>query len=101
MFKNDHRGLALHLGPDRASAFESDAPVNSFAYEYYLRGVDLYATSNFSAAIAMLEKSAALEPNYAPAWAYLGRAYTTNGLCGLAAAIITIEPKRLTKRQSS
>ena len=26
----------------------------------------------------MLEKATALEPNYAPAWAQLGRAYTTN-----------------------
>ena len=26
----------------------------------------------------MLEKATALEPNYAPAWAHLGRAYTTN-----------------------
>jgi tetratricopeptide (TPR) repeat protein len=26
----------------------------------------------------MLEKSTAIEPNYAPSWAHLGRAYTTN-----------------------
>ncbi len=56
-----------------------DALVNGLAYEYYLRGVDLYSTSNFSAAIAMLERSVAIDDNYAPTWAYLGRAYTTNG----------------------
>ena len=72
-------GLALRLGPDEQVRLKSAAPLNSLAYEYYLRGVDLYATSNFSGAIAMLEKSATLDPNYAPTWAYLGRAYTTNG----------------------
>ena len=73
------QGLALQLEPDEKSRLKPDAPVNSLAYEYYLRGVDLYAVSNFSGAIAMLEKSAALDANYAPTWAYLGRAYTTNG----------------------
>jgi tetratricopeptide (TPR) repeat protein len=48
------------------------------AYEYYLRGVDLYSLNEFATAIQMLEKSAAIEPNYALTWAHLGRAYTTN-----------------------
>ncbi len=73
------QGLALRLGPDEQVRLTSNARVNSLAYEYYLRGVDLYATSNFTGAIAMLEKSAAMDANYAPTWAYLGRAYTTNG----------------------
>jgi tetratricopeptide (TPR) repeat protein len=41
-------------------------------------GVDLYSASNFAAAIVMLEKSAAIDLNYAPTWAHMGRPYTTN-----------------------
>jgi len=73
------QGLALQLAPDEQLRFRHDTPADSLAYEYYLRGVDLYSSSDFSAAITMLEKSAAIDPNYAPTWAYLGRAYTTNG----------------------
>jgi serine/threonine protein kinase/cytochrome c-type biogenesis protein CcmH/NrfG len=72
------QGLELRLGADEQARLKSDTPVNNLAYEYYLRGVDLYSASNFAAAIVMLEKSAAIDPNYAPTWAHLGRAYTTN-----------------------
>ena len=72
------RGLELRLGPDERARLKPKAAVNNLAYEYYLRGVDLYSVSNFRGAIAMLEKSASVDPNYAPTWAHLGRAYTTN-----------------------
>ncbi len=72
------QGLELHLGPDEQARLKLDNAVNSLAYEYYLRGVDLYSISNFPAAIAMLEKSSSIDPHYAPTWAHLGRAYTTN-----------------------
>jgi serine/threonine protein kinase len=71
-------GLQLRLAPDEQLRMSSDPPGNNLAYEYYLRGVDLYSTSNFGGAIQMFEKATALDANYAPAWAYLGRAYTTN-----------------------
>jgi serine/threonine protein kinase len=72
------QGLSLHLGTDEKSRLQTDQAVNSLAYEYYLRGIDLYSTSEFAAAIEMLEKSSLIDSNYAPTWAYLGRAYTTN-----------------------
>lgn len=72
------KGLELNLSPSEAANLKPDKPINSQAYEYYLRGVDLYSLNEFGAAIELLEKSAALEPNYAPTWAHLGRAYTTN-----------------------
>ncbi len=71
-------GLELKLSPAEAEHLKSDPPVSGLAYEYYLRGVDLYSIGDFATAISMLEKSLSLEPNYAPAWAHLGRAYTTN-----------------------
>jgi len=72
------RGLELNLSPAEAANLKPDKPINSLAYEYYLRGVDLYSLNEFGPAIELLQKSVALEPNYAPTWAHLGRAYTTN-----------------------
>jgi serine/threonine-protein kinase len=72
------QGLRLTLSPSEAKKLKPQTPINSEAYEYYLRGVDLYSLNDFSAAITMLEKSTSIEPGYAPAWSYLGRAYATN-----------------------
>lgn len=72
-------GLAISLSPAEAEHLQPKASVDPAAYEYYLRGVDLYAANDFTAAIRTLEKSAALDPNYAQTWAHLGRAYTTAG----------------------
>ena len=70
--------LELNLSPAEAANLKPEKPINNAAYEYYLRGIDFYSLNEFAAAIEMLEKSTAMEPNYAPAWAHLGRAYTTN-----------------------
>ena len=72
------KGLELNLSPSETANLKPENPINSQAYEYYLRGVDLYSLNEFGGAIELLEKSAGLEPNYAPTWAHLGRAYTTN-----------------------
>jgi serine/threonine-protein kinase len=72
------KGLEVQLSPAEKENLKTEGAVNSVAYEYYLRGVDLYALNDFPAAIRMLEKSASIDPNYAPTWAHLGRAYTTN-----------------------
>ena len=70
--------LELNLSPAEAANLKPEKPISAAAYEDYLRGIDLYSLNQFAAAIEMLEKATALEPNYAPAWAHLGRAYTTN-----------------------
>jgi serine/threonine protein kinase/TolB-like protein len=72
------KGLELNLSATEAQNLKPENPINSLAYEYYLRGVDFYSTNNFLMAIKMLEKSAAMEANYALTWAHLGRAYTTS-----------------------
>lgn len=66
-------GLELSLTPAEADHLKPDAPVNARAYEYYLRGVDFYSLNDFSGAINMLEKSAAMQPEYAQTWTELGR----------------------------
>jgi len=70
--------LELNLSPAEAANLTPEKPISTAAYEDYLRGIDLYSLNDFAAAIEMLQKSSTLEPNYAPAWAHLGRAYTTN-----------------------
>ena len=70
--------LELNLSPTEAANLKPEKPISTVAYEYYLRGIDLYSLNEFAAAIEMLEKSTVIEPNYAPSWAHLGRAYTTN-----------------------
>jgi serine/threonine-protein kinase len=70
--------LELNLSPAEAANLKSEKPASPAAYEAYLRGIDLYSLTEFAEAIEMLEKATALDPNYAPAWAHLGRAYTTN-----------------------
>ncbi|HXA52477.1 MAG TPA: winged helix-turn-helix domain-containing protein, partial [Candidatus Acidoferrum sp.] len=51
------RGLALSLSPSEGERLRKGQPVDPVAYEFYLRGVDLYARSDFPTAIRMLEKS--------------------------------------------
>ena len=70
-------GLELHLSETEAGNLKLDNPVNRAAYEDYLRGVDLYAQSDFSSAVKVLERAASEAPDYALTWAHLGRAYTT------------------------
>lgn len=79
------KGLELTLSPTEFSRVRSDVySVSPLAYEYYLRGVNLYANSNFPMAIRMLEKSTELAPSYSLAWANLGRSYTANASFQLA-----------------
>jgi serine/threonine protein kinase len=70
-------GLELSLTPSESAHLKSDKP-RPEAYESYLRGVDLYALNDFESAIAMLEKSALIDPGYALTWSHLGQAYEAN-----------------------
>jgi DNA-binding winged helix-turn-helix (wHTH) protein/TolB-like protein/Flp pilus assembly protein TadD len=72
------QGLALSLSPSEVAQLKRGEAITPLAYEYYLRGIDLYSTSDFPLAIKMLEKSTELAPNYALTWANLGKAYTAN-----------------------
>jgi TolB-like protein len=69
-------GLQLSLSPAETARLHEGGPISSLAYEYYLRGIDLYSMSDFPMAIRMLEKSTQLAPDYALSWANLGKAYT-------------------------
>jgi tetratricopeptide (TPR) repeat protein len=66
------KGLELDLSADQTQNVQA---VNPQAHQDYLRGVDLFSMNDFSESIDMLQKSAALDPNYALTWAHLGKAY--------------------------
>jgi len=72
------KGLELALLPAETARLKAGEAVDPLAYEYYLRGIDLYARNEFLLASEVLEKSLELTPNYAPAWASLGRAYNAS-----------------------
>jgi DNA-binding winged helix-turn-helix (wHTH) protein/TolB-like protein len=72
------RGLEVTLSASEAGRLKTDETVSPLAYEYYLRGVDLYSKGDFAMAIKMLEKSTQLAQQFALAWAHLGRSYTAN-----------------------
>ena len=71
-------GMKLKLSPSEDQRLNLDTPHDSLAYEYYLRGVDLYSKNEFPMAAEMFKKSVGLDSSYALAWAHLGTAYTAN-----------------------
>jgi DNA-binding winged helix-turn-helix (wHTH) protein/TolB-like protein len=72
------RGLELTLSASEVGRLKTDETVSPLAYEYYLRGVDLYSKGDAPLAVKMLEKSTQLAPHFALAWANLGKAYSAN-----------------------
>lgn len=69
-------GMKLKPSPVEDQHISLDAPRDPLAYEYYLRGVDLYTRNDFPMAVEMFRKSVSIDSNYAQAWAHLGTAYT-------------------------
>jgi DNA-binding winged helix-turn-helix (wHTH) protein/TolB-like protein/Tfp pilus assembly protein PilF len=70
--------LQLSLSPSEAERLKPENPVPPLAYEYFLQGLDFHGQHKFPLAIKMFEKSIEIDPNYAPAWAYLGASYTSD-----------------------
>jgi TolB-like protein/tRNA A-37 threonylcarbamoyl transferase component Bud32 len=71
------RGLLPSLGI-AAGELSATKPKSQQAYDLYLRSQDpAYDIEHNKQAIALLEKSVALDPGYAPAWVALGSRYYT------------------------
>lgn len=68
--------LQLNLSPAEAEQLRRQTTEDPLAYEYFLRGTDMYSRNEFLAAVPLLEKAVELDPNFAMVWAHLGRAYT-------------------------
>ena len=71
--------LSLPLG-DQPGSPARDAPGNAHAYELYLRANELARKPDgLSQARSIYEQCVALDPDFAPAWARLGRCYRMLG----------------------
>ncbi len=73
------REIKIKLTPQEQARLSSGRTVNSEAYDYYLRGkshATILTDSENQTAIEMLERSVALDPSFANAFAELARAYT-------------------------
>ena len=70
--------LRLNLSPVETEHLKAEASGSPLAYEYFLQGLDLYGQHKFPLAIKMFEKTTEIDPNYAPAWAYLGASYNSD-----------------------
>lgn len=68
--------LKLNLSSSEAELLKGQTTEDARAYEYFLRGIDMYSRSEFLATVPLLEKAVEIDPNFAIAWAHLGRAYT-------------------------
>jgi serine/threonine protein kinase len=76
MAKKVRQELVPELGIVRGAVETSSTPANREAYDAYLRSKALSHDGGANKdAIAMLERSVALDPKYAPAWEALGRRY--------------------------
>jgi DNA-binding winged helix-turn-helix (wHTH) protein/TolB-like protein len=79
-------GLEITLTPSEAGRLKTEDAVTPEAYEYFLRGIDLYSRGDFPMAIKMLERSTESAPRYAPSWANLGKSYSANASFQLGGA---------------
>ncbi len=67
---------ALGIVPEPRAALQRDQPRDALAYEYYLRANKLAHNQRMlDQAVRLYRASLELDPDYAPAWARLGRAY--------------------------
>jgi serine/threonine protein kinase/tetratricopeptide (TPR) repeat protein len=70
------QGLVPALGVGADSGDAGTRPKNEEAYDLYLRSIAVpHDPLPNKEAIAMLERAVGLDPNYAPAWGYLGLRY--------------------------
>ena len=72
--------LALPLSGRERRALEHDVPANAKAYEFYLRANPLsHDSGSWEVARDLYLQCLQSDPNYAPAWARLGRVYHVIG----------------------
>ena len=106
--KKVRQELLPALGVESTALEASSAPANSTGYDLFLRSVSApHDGAANKEAIAMLERSVGLDPNYAPAWEALGRRryfdaiYSAGGAAGYQRSnaayqrALSLEPNRV------
>ena len=91
--------LSVSLSPSESAILRGEQPIPPSAYEYYLRGVDLYSRDDFALAIKMLEKSVEIFPGYALT-AHLGRSYTASASFNFGGEEVYRKARQRTKKLS-
>jgi tetratricopeptide (TPR) repeat protein len=84
--------IEIALKPEREPLLAATRPVDPDALDLYLRAVTLRGPSTLVAnwgppAIELLERSVALDPDFAEGWAALAGAHTSLGIAGFGAGL--------------
>ena len=86
------RALGIDPLSARRSRVQADVPRNPLAYQYYLRSLAYpHGYGGNELAFPLLEKSIALDPGYAPAYAELGSRHELAAVYGLGGTLQTKE----------
>ncbi len=89
------RGLRLELNARGGAAVKTDVPRNPLAYEQYLQALSYpHGYAGDALAFPLLQKSLALDPEYAPAWAELGNRAALASIYSLGGASKAKEAER-------
>ena len=64
--QNIIQGLELNLSPTEVANLKPEKPINAQAYEYYLRGIDLYSQNKFAEAIDVCRRPQPLNQTTRP-----------------------------------
>ncbi|HUG43740.1 MAG TPA: FlgO family outer membrane protein [Acidobacteriota bacterium] len=91
-------GLQLLLFPAERRRLHQDVSQSALAYELYLRGVANIIPGSFSVAVELLRTSLEIDPDYAPAWAQLGRATASYGTAGFGGATYYLRAEEAFRR---
>ncbi|HZS07044.1 MAG TPA: winged helix-turn-helix domain-containing protein [Blastocatellia bacterium] len=73
-------GLQLKLTEAESARLKDHRTHSPEAYKNYLEGLYLISTNRHRLAIEKLERAVRLEPDFANAWAFIGRAYSISAL---------------------
>jgi tetratricopeptide (TPR) repeat protein len=72
------KGLRLSISPEETARIKVDMPQDPHAYELFIYGRHLISGNEHQKAIKLLEETVSIEPTYALAWTYLGKAYAVS-----------------------
>jgi len=91
--------LSLPLTAGERQLLSRDAPASASAYDLYLRANELARdTANMAQAIELYQQTVAKDPQYAPAWARLGRVLWLNDKYASASGDKILEADRAMRR---
>ena len=96
------QGLLPALGASTSSATAETHPTNAEAYQLFLRAAAIsHDPRPNREGIALLERSVALDPSFAPSWQVLGKRYYDDGSYGTGGNAALEKSREATERAQS